>query len=629
MRARPQEQAKSYKDREFRVWMPQGLKQVFIYDGDKLLSEILEETKKANNIDEAAVYKTYHHGTGEEIENVQVPLSSLSVLEIYFYPAGRSPPTRTGGEAPQRRSLMATKAGRPGPGGDKRPGSSSSVKTSSSSSKKKEEFEERNGAFTLTIDAMQDLANNNPNLEYLYFILTNGISEKQYRSEKVAAANDMPEWQQVFKFPVNCDVIDFQLVLWGVNKDQTADLMLGEVSNTISKFSDGDQRFAIWKLKKEPKKYKKDKERSGEIMINWKYQDKKRKALQEGETHGTVHRGRTQVLLLPSAITPSPSSDLLKSPKADSVSEDASTDAKTPKADKQDKKHRSSKKDASKKRESQPVIEEEPGALEDVYDLGEELGSGAFSIVKAGVHKKNGTLVAVKVLDNYGNLEGAEEEMESFQRETSIMQAIRHTNIVQLMDVFEDEEHYYVVMERVGGGELFDQIIDKGNYEEDEAAVLVHQVFSALAYLHSKGFAHRDIKPENLLFSDNNYDTLKIVDFGEAKFVGEGLTEYVGTPDYMAPEILKGQKYTQLVDTWAMGVVLYIMLCGFPPFDGENDTDVLCNIMNIAYEFPSPEWDEVSEEAKDFIRRLMTDANTRMSSKEALKHPWLTERIKK
>lgn len=97
----------------------------------------------------------------------------------------------------------------------------------------------------------------------------------------------------------------------------------------------------------------------------------------------------------------------------------------------------------------------------------------------------------------------------------------------------------------------------------------------------------------------------------------------------MAPEILKGQKYGQLVDTWAMGVVIYIMLCGFPPFDGETDTDVLCNIMNVAYEFPSPEWDEVSEPAKDFVRRLMTESDKRMSSAEALEHPWLVENLKK
>eukprot|EP01126_Amoeba_proteus_P041020 TRINITY_DN4400_c0_g1_i8.p1 TRINITY_DN4400_c0_g1~~TRINITY_DN4400_c0_g1_i8.p1 ORF type:complete len:831 (-),score=192.34 TRINITY_DN4400_c0_g1_i8:633-3125(-) len=650
MRARPQEQAKSYKDRDFRVWLPQGFKQVFIYDANTILNVILVDTKKAHNIEVSAEYTAWHHETGQIIENTMVPLSSLDVLEIYYYPNGRSPLSAT-----NRRTLVSTHdRGRLGPPlkDTKR---LSSGKASTRIKKKEDEIEERNGTLILEVGQGQNLANNTPWFTSLYLIISSDVSDKQCRSQPTTNT-EIPDWgrRESFKFPVNCDTVEFTLKVWATNLNpRNADILLGQCTVQCFKFRDGDSRFGVVKLKKEPKRFKKNKDLGGELQVHWKYMDKRRKAQPTdiggpggpGTTAGGVGAmGRTRayshVALVPPAflnITTTSTNSGQESSAVTSTKDEESTEKTSEKVEKSEKsekprRDRSGKKDSRSKRggEKEPPVVPEPESefdkamtLEDVYEICDELGSGAFSVVKAGIHKKSKVRVAIKILENYGNLENAEEELESFQRETGIMQALNHHNIVKLMDVFEDDEHLYVVMECVAGGELFDQIIEKGSYQEDECCQVMIPVLQALAYMHERGIAHRDLKPENLLFSDQTHTQLKIVDFGESKVVGEGLSDYVGTPDYMAPEILKGQVYDMLVDMWAIGVVIYVMLCGFPPFDGESDTDVLCNIMNIAYDFPSPEWDDISENAKDFIRSLMTESDKRMSAAQALKHPWL------
>uniref|UniRef100_A0A6B2LAQ8 non-specific serine/threonine protein kinase n=1 Tax=Arcella intermedia TaxID=1963864 RepID=A0A6B2LAQ8_9EUKA len=199
-----------------------------------------------------------------------------------------------------------------------------------------------------------------------------------------------------------------------------------------------------------------------------------------------------------------------------------------------------------------------------------------------------------------------------------------HKNIVKMYDIFEDHEHYYVVMELVSGGELFDQIVEKGFFPEEEACQLIKQILSALTYLEQHKICHRDLKPENLIFTDETHTTLKLIDFGEAKSYADGLIrEYVGTTDYMAPEIIKGGEYDNRVDLWSLGVIAFVMLCGFPPWEGENESEVFVNIMTLRYEFPSPEWDAVSEDAKDFIRQLLVEMDDRLTAKEARLHPWV------
>uniref|UniRef100_A0A6B2L9T8 non-specific serine/threonine protein kinase n=1 Tax=Arcella intermedia TaxID=1963864 RepID=A0A6B2L9T8_9EUKA len=231
-------------------------------------------------------------------------------------------------------------------------------------------------------------------------------------------------------------------------------------------------------------------------------------------------------------------------------------------------------------------------------------------------------------MDNYSNIENAEEDVLRFQQETSIIRSLDHKHIVKMYDIFEDHEHYYVVMELVSGGELFDQIVQKGFYPEDEAVLLIHQVLTALVYLESLKICHRDLKPENLIFTDDTHKTLKLIDFGEAKSCANGpIKEYVGTTDYMAPEIIKGGEYDTRVDMWSLGVIAYVMLCGFPPWEGENESEVFVNIMTLQYDFPSPEWDIISDTAKDFIRSLLVEHGERLTAKEAKAHPWMKTNV--
>jgi len=260
------------------------------------------------------------------------------------------------------------------------------------------------------------------------------------------------------------------------------------------------------------------------------------------------------------------------------------------------------------------------------YELGPELGSGAFSVVRSATHADTKKVVAIKVLDKY---EDDDEQTQKFKQEIDIISSLQHENIVQFFELDEDEDNFYVVMELVGGGELFDYIIDSGTIPEKEAVGVVAQVLRAIEYMHSVGTAHRDLKPENLLYKTKAHDVIKIADFGESKSFREGsLTTYCGTPDYMAPEIIKGDPYGPEVDVWAIGVITYVMLAGFPPFDGENDVEVFASILAIRYDFPSPEWDNISQEACDFISSIFVDdPKKRLTASEALRHPWLVKNV--
>jgi serine/threonine protein kinase len=258
----------------------------------------------------------------------------------------------------------------------------------------------------------------------------------------------------------------------------------------------------------------------------------------------------------------------------------------------------------------------------DMYDIGQELGSGAFSVVKSAQHKVTKELYAVKILDKY---EDDDEQTQKFKQEIAIISSLHHENIVRFYELDSDNENYYVIMELVGGGELFDYIIDSKRIPELESVCIVAQVLKAIEYMHKIGTAHRDLKPENLLFKNSDKKIIKIADFGESKSFTEGsLTTYCGTPDYMAPEIIRGDPYGSAVDLWSIGVITYVMVAGFPPFDGENDVEVFASILSIRYSFPSPEWDTISSSAKHFISSLLKDSpKDRLTASEALEHPWI------
>jgi len=184
-------------------------------------------------------------------------------------------------------------------------------------------------------------------------------------------------------------------------------------------------------------------------------------------------------------------------------------------------------------------------------------------------------------------------------------------------------------MELVAGGELFDYIVDNRSIKEQEAACIIAQVCKAVEYMHKEGTVHRDLKPENLLFKDLDHKVIKIADFGESKCFKQGLLRtYCGTPDYMAPEIIKGEPYGPEVDLWAIGVITYVMLVGFPPFDGANDIEVFASILATRYDFPSPEWDHISLSAKKFIQSTITEnPQHRLTASDCLQHPWIIDNV--
>jgi len=256
--------------------------------------------------------------------------------------------------------------------------------------------------------------------------------------------------------------------------------------------------------------------------------------------------------------------------------------------------------------------------------LKNELGSGAFSVVRLGINRETQEQVAVKVIDKKNVSENFKKNL---AREIQILMRVDHPNIVCLKDMYDAGDKFLFVMELVTGGELFDRIVQKGSYSEDDARILVKRIVRGVNYLHKNGIAHRDLKPENLLLKtkENDFD-VKIADFGLSSFLDSQkmMQTACGTPAYVAPEVLQSGGYDKEVDMWSIGVITYILLCGFPPFHAENVRALLQVVIRAEYDFPSPYWDPISPLAKEFIGRLLTkDPAARMTAKQTLKHPWL------
>ncbi|CAH8497536.1 unnamed protein product [Schistosoma bovis] len=277
----------------------------------------------------------------------------------------------------------------------------------------------------------------------------------------------------------------------------------------------------------------------------------------------------------------------------------------------------------------------------DHYEFKEILGTGAFSEVRLAEDQRNpGSFVAIKCIrkkylsksqNSECAIKEAESRKESLNNEIEVLRRLRHPNIVQLFDVLEDAECYYLVMELVTGGELFDRIVQKGSYTERDASALIRQVLLATEYMHSQGVVHRDLKPENLLyFSPADDSKIMVSDFGLSKIENNEsiMATACGTPGYVAPEVLSVNEgssgYGKEVDCWAIGVIAYILLCGYPPFYDENDHELFRQIRMAEYEFDSPYWDNISDSAKDFISNLLQkDPKKRYSCVQALEHPWI------
>ncbi|XP_026219659.1 calcium/calmodulin-dependent protein kinase 1Da [Anabas testudineus] len=261
--------------------------------------------------------------------------------------------------------------------------------------------------------------------------------------------------------------------------------------------------------------------------------------------------------------------------------------------------------------------------IKKIFDFKEVLGTGAFSEVVLAQEKLTGRMFAVKCIPKKA-LKGKESSIEN---EIAVLRKIKHENIVALEDIYESPDHLYLIMQLVSGGELFDRIVEKGFYTEKDASTLIRQVLDAVNYLHRMGIVHRDLKPENLLyFNPQDESKIMISDFGLSKMEGSGdvMSTACGTPGYVAPEVLAQKPYSKAVDCWSIGVIAYILLCGYPPFYDENDSKLFEQILKADYEFDAPYWDDISDSAKDFIGSLMEkDPAKRFTCEQALRHPWI------
>mmetsp|Transcript_20399 Transcript_20399/g.28385 ORF Transcript_20399/g.28385 Transcript_20399/m.28385 type:complete len:574 (+) Transcript_20399:317-2038(+) len=262
----------------------------------------------------------------------------------------------------------------------------------------------------------------------------------------------------------------------------------------------------------------------------------------------------------------------------------------------------------------------------EVYQLNARLKSGSFATVCRGTHRATGKKVAIKCVLRKDL--PASDDAAIFD-EVAILASLRHPHVCPLLDFFDEKDCYFLVMELMAGGDLFDRIGAKKSYTEADARDLCVKMLQAMAYVHSKKIAHCDMKPKNLLLvSDESDNDIKFADFGFAARVYEPktLTKQCGTPFFVSPEILMREKYDQQSDMWSVGCIIYLLLGGNLPFMGRSQKELFRAIVVGKYEFPSDcGWDDVSDEAKDLISKLLvTDPDKRMTAKEALEHTWIT-----
>lgn len=283
-----------------------------------------------------------------------------------------------------------------------------------------------------------------------------------------------------------------------------------------------------------------------------------------------------------------------------------------------------------RKQDEKKATEQTGGDVREKYRVDHsELGHGHYGVVRKCQNRQTKEYFAVKTIKK-----AKVGRLETLKREIEILKTMDHPNIIKLVDVFEDDKYLHLVTELCTGGELFDRIIEKtksaeGHYSEADAAVIIKSCLNAIEYCHTvHNICHRDLKPENFLFETPAADApLKIIDFGLSRYDDEveHMSTKVGTPYYIAPEVLS-RKYDKECDLWSVGVVTYVLLCGYPPFYGDTDAEIFSSVKKGEYDFPSPDWDDISTQAKHFIRSLLkTDVKQRPTAREALNHPWFTQ----
>jgi len=274
---------------------------------------------------------------------------------------------------------------------------------------------------------------------------------------------------------------------------------------------------------------------------------------------------------------------------------------------------------------------EKSGSVRDHYITeNKALGAGSYGTVCKAKHKKTGSIRALKTICKTAG-GSSSKVLERFYCEIAIMKKLDHPGIIKLYETFEDKRNLYLIMEMCSGGELFDRIVEAGHFTESQAAIVMKQMISAIYYLHTNHICHRDLKPENFLFHTKESiekNLLKLIDFGLATPYkpNEAMKTKSGTPYYVAPQVLQGH-YNELCDIWSCGVIMYVLLCGYPPFLADTDPQVLAMVRRGHFTFPQEDWHQVSDDAKQLIKKLLEmKPADRFTAEQALNHIWIKEK---
>jgi serine/threonine protein kinase len=290
----------------------------------------------------------------------------------------------------------------------------------------------------------------------------------------------------------------------------------------------------------------------------------------------------------------------------------------------------------SSERESTALVVGKYINIEDEYHVDPQiLGSGHEGSVRECVNRATGCRFAVKSIRK----SDPAVKPDCVSREVALLRNLSHQSIIRLVDVVEDASHVHLVTDLCQGRELFDRIVEKSSennvwpcFAEDAAARTMYQILSAVSHMHERGIVHRDLKPENILFETTDEDSpVKIIDFGLSRrhneVVDRPMSSLVGSPYYVAPEVLR-KRYDRSCDLWSVGVISYILLSGYPPFNGATNRETHESVLRGRYEFHTGDWKDISPEAMDFVRRLLQmDPRRRMTAHQALSHPWIVKHV--
>lgn len=263
--------------------------------------------------------------------------------------------------------------------------------------------------------------------------------------------------------------------------------------------------------------------------------------------------------------------------------------------------------------------------IKEDFTIGQLIGEGNFAKVHVGIKKSDEKTYAIKSLSK-ADITSSTRRQSSVINEIDILRELNHKNIIKLYEVYESDRYIHLILEYLDGGELFNRLKHKGQYQEKDAIFVMKNLLEALNFQHNNGIIHRDLKPENLILASKNDDhSIKIADFGLASYIQKGEVLYLrcGSPGYIAPELLQDKGYSCKGDIYSAGVILYVMLTGRHPFPGASINEILLKNKNADVQYPSQLWTNISEEAKDLVKKLLQqNPRNRISAEEALTHTW-------